>query len=264
MKKIILYIFVLIVFSGFITQDTGLRSVVNNSFTTGEELKYRVHYGFINAGTATMKIDNKIHMINGRPSYKVDVFGKSTGVFDVFTKIRDNWGAYIDTAAILPHRGYRNIEEGKYRKYEVTDFDHKKNKAEMSWLDKNSKKVKEKKSFETPEDVLDIVSGYYFLRTLDYSKYKKGDIITLDAFFDEEIYDFQIKYSGKESLNTAVGKINSIVLTPVIPENKLFDGENSISVWISDDSNKIPLKIKADMFVGAVEIDIMSYKNSRN
>src|SRR5690606_33816164 len=114
-----------IVFSAFITQDTGLRSVVNNSFTTGEELKYRVHYGFINAGTATMKIDNKIHMINGRPTYKVDVFGKSTGVFDVFTKIRDNWGAYIDTAAILPHRGYRNIEEGKYRKYEVTDFDHK-------------------------------------------------------------------------------------------------------------------------------------------
>ncbi len=264
MKNIIQYILIFLCFSAFTTQDSGLRTVVNNSFTTGEELKYRVHYGFINAGVATMKIDDKIHMINGRPTYKVDVYGRSTGVFDVFTKIRDNWGSYIDTSAILPLKAYRNIEEGKYRKYETMDFDQKKKKVEMSWLDKNTKKVKEKKTFETPKEVLDIVSGYYFLRTLDYSNYKKGDIISLKAFFDEELYDFRVKYSGRESLNTAVGKINAIVLTPVIPENKLFDGENSISVWISDDANKIPLKIKANMFVGAVEIDIMSYKNSRN
>src|SRR5690606_32611422 len=127
-----------------------------------------------------------------------------------------------------------------------------------------TRKVKERKTFQTAGELLDIVSGYYFLRTLDYSTYKKGDIIALDAFFDEEIYDFEIQYSGKEKLKTAVGEINSIVLTPVIPENKLFDGENAIRVWISDDANKIPLKIKASMFVGAVEIDIVSYKNARN
>ena len=264
MKNNLIYIAILLLLSAFITQDSAIRSITNNSFTTGEELKYRVHYGFINAGIATMKIDDKIHMINGRPSYKVDVFGRSTGVFDVFTKIRDNWGSYIDTTAILPLKAYRNIEEGKYRKYEIMEFDQKKNSVEMSWLDKNTRKVKERKTFQTPQEVLDIVSGYYFMRTLDYSKYKKGDIISLDAFFDEEVYDFKIQYSGKETLSTAVGKINAIVLTPVIPSNKLFDGENSISVWISDDANKIPLKIKASMFVGAVEIDIMSYKNSRN
>lgn len=264
MKKIVIYILATLFLSAYTTQDRSVRSIVNNSFTTGEVLKYRVHYGFINAGTATMKVDNKIHMIQGRPSYKVDVFGKSSGFFDVFTRIRDNWGAYIDTTAMLPLKGYRNIEEGKYRKYEITEFDQKANEAEMSWLDKNTGKVKEKKSFQTPEEILDIVSGYYFLRTLDYSKYKKGDIISLNAFFDEEVYDFKIQYSGKEKLETEVGEIKAIVLTPVIPQNKLFDGENSIKVWISDDANKIPLKIKASMFVGAVEIDIVSYKNPRN
>lgn len=264
MKKYIFYTLLILFSSAFTSQDNRLRTIENESFTTGEELKYRVHYGFINAGIATMKISDRIHTVNGRPCYKVDVYGKSVGVFDVFTKIRDNWGAYIDTAAILPHKAYRNIEEGKYRKYETTLFDHRNDKVEMQWLDKKTKKVKETKSFKTPNEILDIVSGYYFLRTLDYSQYKKGDIITLNAFFDEEIYDFQIRYSGKDKLNTAVGEINTIVLTPIIPENDLFDGENSIQVWISDDSNKIPLKIKANLFVGAVEIDIMSYKNSKN
>lgn len=264
MKNNIIYTLLFILLSAFTTQDSGLRSIKNNSFTTGEELKYRVHYGFVNAGVATMKISDDLHTVNSRPCYKVDIYGKSVGVFDVFTKIRDNWGSYIDTAAILPQKAYRNIEEGKYRKYETTVFDQRRNNAEMIWLDKKTKKVKDKKTFATPSDVLDIVSGYYYMRTLDYSKYKKGDMVTLNAFFDEEVYNFKVRFSGREKLSTAVGEINTIILTPIIPENKLFNGENSVQVWISDDSNKIPLKIRANMFVGAVEIDIMSYKNSRN
>src|SRR5690606_6434516 len=152
-------------------------------------------------------------------------------------KIRDNWGAYVDTAALLPHQGYRNIEEGRYRKYEIVDFDHTNDQAKMTWLDKETKKPKETKLFDTPNNILDMVSGYYYLRTLNFSRYKPGDVISIDAFFDEEVYDFKIRYTGKTKLKTAVGEINAILLTPVIPENKLFNGENAIQVWVSDDSN---------------------------
>lgn len=264
MKKQLVYILLIFLLSGFIYQDSSYRKIKNNSFTTGEELKYRVHYGFVNAGVATMKISEDIHYIDDRPCYKIDVYGRSVGVFDVFTRIRDNWGAYIDTVAILPHKAYRNIEEGKYRKYEITNFDHKKDQVEMVWLDKKTKKTKDKKTFQTPNDVLDIVSGYYYMRTIDYSKYKPGDIISLNAFFDEEVYDFDVIYSGKEKLNTDLGVINSFILTPIVPENSLFSGENAIKVWVSDDFNRIPLKVKANLIVGAVEIDITSYKNTLN
>src|SRR5690554_1528046 len=215
MKKILSYIFLFILLSSFSIGDNGYRQWQNNSFARGEELKYRVHYGIINAGVATMKVDEGIHYVNGRPCYKVDVYGRTVGVFDFFTKIRDNWGAYIDTAAILPQKGYRNIEEGRYRKYEIVDFDHLRNKAEMSWLDRDTKAVKERKQFETPNEILDLVSGYYFLRTLNFARYKPGDIISLNAFFDEEVYDFKIRYTGKEKLKTAVGEINAILLTPI-------------------------------------------------
>lgn len=264
MKRLLNYICFAFLLTSFSAPNNGYRVVKNNSFTTGEQLEYRVHYGIINAGVATMKIDDRIHTINGRPSYKIDVYGKSVGVFDLFTKIRDNWGAYVDTAALLPHRGYRNIEEGRYRKYEIVDFDQVNGKAKMTWLDRDTKRPKETKQFVTPTEVLDMVSGYYYLRTLNFSQYRPGDIIALEAFFDEEMYDFKIRYIRKEKLKTAVGEINAIVLRPIIPENKLFKGEDAIEVWISDDTNRIPLKIKASMFVGAVEIDIVKYVNARN
>ncbi len=84
-------------------------------------------------------------------------------------------------------------------------------------------------------------------------------MIELDAFFEDEVYDFKIRIVGREEVKTKLGKIRSIVISPIMPENSLFDGENSIRVWISDDINKVPLKIKANMFVGAVEVDIESF-----
>lgn len=249
---------------GFSSGNKSYRYIPNKSFTTGEVLKYRIHYGFINAAKAEMVIADKLHMMSGRPCYKVDVYGQTVGFFDLFGKVNDNWGSYIDTAAIIPHKFYRNIEEGRYRKYESVDFDHYKHNATMVLLDKHTKKPKEVKEFSVPNNVQDIVSGYYFLRTVNYDELKPGDIVSLNAFFDEEIYDFKVRFLRHEKLKTKMGKINSIVLAPIMPENELFDGENSLQVWISDDKNKIPLKIRAELFIGALEIDIESYENTRN
>jgi hypothetical protein len=93
---------------------------------------------------------------------------------------------------------------------------------------------------------------------------KVGDTIKLKAFFEDKLYDFKIKYLGKVKLNTKFGSIQSIKLTPIMPDNDLFDGENSIRVYLSDDKNKVPLKIQADMFVGAVEVDLKSYSGLRH
>ena len=262
MKKYLpfILIFALTAFS----PQAPYREISNSSFDKGEKLEYRVHYGLLNAATATMVVADKVNFRNGRPCYKVDVYGRSVGVFDLITRINDNWGTYIDTAAIIPHRFYRNIEEGRYRKYEIVDFDHQSRQAVTTILDKQTKEPRETMKAVVPDNVQDMVSGYYFLRTLDFSKIEKGTVIQLDAFFDEEQYDFNVRYLGKESLRTKLGKFNTIVLQPIMPDNKLFAGKDAIRVWLSDDSNKIPLKIKAKLVVGAVEIDIKRISGARN
>jgi hypothetical protein len=243
-------------FSGFGSRDS-MRNIDNDSFTSGEKLDYVVHYGLINAAQATIDIDNDIQMINSRPCYKVNVFGKTTGSFDFFLKIRDTWRSYIDTTSIVPQRFHRNIEEGKYRKKENVMFDHYKNLATVE--DK-----KETNTYKVPDNVQDIVSGVYYLRTLNYDKRKVGEAIKIQGFFDEEVFDFTVTYKGRETVETKAGSIKAIKLVPKMPKNKLFDGEDAITVYLSDDKNKIPVLIQAEMFVGAVKIDLYKYKNLKS
>ncbi|MEP2770728.1 MAG: DUF3108 domain-containing protein [Fulvivirga sp.] len=259
-KRIILFFVAAFMLSFSSEKPNDFRYIHNTSFRQGEYIKYKAHYGFINAAEGEMIIHDNIYTINGRPCYKIDVFGKSIGMFDLFLRIRDNWGTYLDTAAIFSHKFYRKIEEGKYRKHEIVDFKQSTHKALVRSWDRHKEIWKPKEEFEVPGNVQDIVSGYYYLRTLDFDTLKPGDILKIDAFFDDEVYNFSIRFVEKEVLKTKLGKINSIVLSPIMPENSLFDGENSIKVWISDDLNKVPLKIKAEMFVGAVEIEITEYR----
>src|SRR5690606_7639840 len=136
-------------FSSFSARDS-MRKLDNESFTSGEKLDYIVHYGLINAAEATIDVDKNIQVINNRPCYKVNVFGKTTGSFDFFLKVRDTWRSYIDTTSIVPQRFHRNIEEGKYRKKENIMFDHYKNVATVE--DK-----KATNTYKVPENVQDIV-----------------------------------------------------------------------------------------------------------
>lgn len=261
-KRYLLASFILLLMS--FNEIIPYREIDNHSFDFGERLEYRVHYGMLNAAEATMEISDQVVYRNDRPCYKADIWGRSVGLFDLITRINDNWGTYIDTAAIIPHGFYRILEEGRYRKFEYVDFDHERQEAITTLLDKKTKKPREKVITSVPRNVQDMVSGYYYLRTLDFSKIKEGEIISIDAFFDVEQYDFKIRYLGKETLRTKIGKFRTIVLQPILPKNGLFTGEDAIRVWMSDDDNKIPLKVKASMFVGAVEIDIKRISGARN
>ena len=87
-------------------------------------------------------------------------------------------------------------------------------------------------------------------------------MISLDAFYDKEVYDFKIKFLGREVVKTPLGKIRALVFTPIMAKNDLFeDGEEKIKIWLSDDANKIPLKISAKMWIGAVELDLTEAAN---
>lgn len=250
-----------IVLFGFATKDR-MRSHPNESFSTGEVLKYKVHYGPITAAEAVIDISPEIHTVNDRACYKATVYGRTNSSFDLFIRVRDTWQSYIDTAAIVPQRSFRNIEEGNYRKRETVHFDHFANKAHVE-KKKKSKKV-EKQTYKITDNVQDIVSGFYYLRTLDFNKMRVGDKVNVQGFFDEEHFNMEVEFKGREVVSTKAGNIRAIKLVPRMPENKMFKGENSITVYLSDDKNKIPVLIQAEMFVGSVKVNLYDYKNLKN
>ncbi|KUG06555.1 DUF3108 domain-containing protein [Solirubrum puertoriconensis] len=239
------------------------RTVRNESFGRGEVVQYKVHYGLINAAEATIEVSDDIHRVNDRPCYRATVTGRTNGSFDMFLKVRDTWRSYIDTASILPQRFYRNIEENSYRKRETIDFDHYRDMAAVESHKKNKNDVK-RGSYKVPDNVQDLVSGFYFLRTVDFSNRRVGEQIKVQGFFDDEVFDMTVTYKGRQNVETKSGVVRAIRLVPRMPKNKLFRGEDAISVYFSDDRNKIPVLFEAEMFVGSVKIDMYKYSGLKH
>ncbi|SHN22174.1 Protein of unknown function [Cyclobacterium lianum] len=235
----------------------------NQAFTTGEELTFNVSYFFINAAEAKMVISDQVHHIDGRPAYKIDVFGRTLSIFKLFY-VKDNWGSYIDTAQIVPFRSYRHIEEGNYRKHEVIDFDHQEQSAVVKLYDRENKNLTKVERFDVPRNVQDIVSGYYLLRTMDLRGLKKGEEISIKGFFDKKNYNLKLTYEGMDEVSTEIGDFNTHIFSPTLPSNKLFRGKKPVKIWITADENRIPVKIKASMMVGSINMDIVSAKGLLN
>ncbi|MEX2514114.1 MAG: DUF3108 domain-containing protein [Cyclobacteriaceae bacterium] len=235
----------------------------NQSFTKGEELTFNVNFLFFNAAEAKMVISDEIHTINDRPAFKIDIYGKTLNIFKMFY-VKNNWGTFVDTANIIPYRSYRHIEEGGYRKHEVIDFDHKNRSAHVKLYDRENERIVKAERFDVPPQVHDIVSGYYLLRTMNLQSLQNGDVVTIPGFFDKKIYNLKLIYEGQENISTDIGNFNTHVFSPEMPRNKLFRGKRPIKVWITDDENRIPVKIKASLVVGSLTMDIISAEGLRN
>ena len=228
----------------------------NASFQAGETIRYKVHYGVINAGEAVVETAGSLEHVANRPCYKATVSGRTTGSFDFFLHVRDQWRAYIDTASILPLRSTRDIEESSYRKKEMVDFDQARNVVNV--LQTHTKEPIHY-TFQVPKNVQELVSGFYYLRTLNYDHMKPGEVIRVGGFFDESAFNLEVTFKGHEIVTTKAGPIHVLKLVPKMPDNHLFRGEEAIKVYLSDDHNKIPVLFQAEMLVGAIKIDMYKY-----
>lgn len=228
------------------------------NFVMGEELQFRLNYGFVTAGKAVIRVDNHLYKINESPCYRMSVHGWSTGMFSLGFKIKDLWLSYIDTTRFVPLKSLRNIEEGNYILHEETFYDYEQKLAHV--YQKHPDREKQIHVVTVPGYVQDIVSGFYELRRINFNKLTIGDTINVKAFFEKENYDFKVRYMGKGTVKTDAGRFKAIKIVPVMPKNALFDGKESIRAWISDDKNKIPLLAEAEMFVGTVKLQLTDYK----
>ena len=56
-------------------------------------------------------------------------------------------------------------------------------------------------------------------------------------------------------------KINTIKIRPYVQSGRIFEESESVTMWVSDDDNLMPLKIKAGLLVGSLNADLYEYKN---
>lgn len=231
----------------------SLRTIDYSSFRKGEVLEYDATYGFFNAAKATLEILPHSKTINGRPTMHVVGQAKSLGTFNWFFKVEDRYETYIDEEAVLPWKFIRHVREGGYKLDRGITFDHFNNKAVVIQKDTGSYKVK--------PNTQDMLSAFYYVRTLDLQKAKIGQSFIINTFFDKEMYPMKIKYLGKEEIETDLGEFNCLKFRPIVEQGRVFKEEEDMTIWISDDENKVPIRLETDLLIGSIKLDLASYKN---
>lgn len=233
-----------------------LRELSNQAFKEGEYLKYRIHYGIINAGVAELTIDGKTKR-NGREVYHMVGKGKTVGMAEWFFKTRDTYETYIDSKSIVPWEFVRDVNEGGYIIKRHLKFDHYNNKVQD--LD-----AKNAKHYQIPDNVQDILSTFYYARCVDTKGMKVGDLVPVEMFLDFEVFKFQLKYLGTETLKSEWGNISCKKFIPLVQEGRVFAEEEGLTLWVTDDENKIPIRLEAELAVGSIKMDLMDYRNNRH
>ncbi len=229
-----------------------------DAYDSGEWFKFRIHYGFINAGFATLEIKEAVR--ENKKVYHAIGNGYTVGMSRLFFKADDTYESYFDKVTNKPYQYVRKIDEGGYTKDQEGFFNQASNKVLVK-----DYKNKIEKTLSVTENVQDIISTFYFLRNHpNIDKLKVGESIVVDMFFDDEVFKFKLKFLGKEDIETKFGTVPTMIFRPIVQSGRVFKEEESLTVWISDDDNKIPVRIKASLAVGSIKADLDGFKGLKN
>jgi hypothetical protein len=247
----ILFIFLLL-FSHTLNAQQALRTIPNEAFGLGEKLEYKVGYQFVKAGDAYFYIQPKSFTYKGRPCYDIRFEVRSLKSLDWLYRVQDIYRTLVDIDGIYPYYFEQKVREGGYKKDAKAQFDHSSKRA-----------IVDDKSYPFPTFSHDIVSAFYYVRTMELSSKKKGEIIQLKNFVDDSTYTLGVRIHGKQTVSVQAGTFECIVVEPMVTKGGLFKSEGKILLWLSDDERKIPVKVSTKVLIGAIEAELTSFSGTR-
>ncbi len=224
-------------------------------YLPGEKVSYQIRYGIIGSGIATLEL--KEGFFEGEKIWHATMTGRTTGITDALYRVRDTYESYIDPQNDLPLFAIRNIQEGRYQKYNEVWFDHTtRTDSALLFSDLSG-------NHTAPGGVLDILSCFYWFRK--YYLAEKGEPIpgqtyTMITWFADELYPITLRYKGKEMVKNKNGKILCYRFHPVTEVGRVFKTEEDMTMWFTADENFLPIKIRFDIFVGAFHVEMTSYE----
>jgi len=232
----------------------NFRAIQNNAFQPGERLQYRIKYGPVTAVNTEIAVTNDT-TIRGHVCHRITYTANTVPFFDNFFKVRDFYQSFIDKKGIYPIRYTKKLEEGNFKSSNELEFFHERGQV---WSRKRNK------LFDIAPYTHDILSAYFYARTLDLHKLKKGDVVSVKNFSDDKAYKLDIKIHRRDIIETELGVFRTIVLEPLVLGAGLFKSEGKIMIWMTDDENKIPLRISIKVVVGALYAEIIQMEGIKN
>jgi len=252
------FLIILFLFCNISAFAQSPRKIHNTAFVRGEKLTFRVAFnstltGSITGGKATLEVKDDNKLFNNRSTYHVVGEGKTTGFIEVFYKVHDRFESYFDQDALIARQFIRRTRENNYKKDDLVVFRQEDLLA-----------VSLTKIVKVPANMQDVISVFYYARTLDISHLEPGGIIHVPFFLDDSVYNSKVIFKGRETVKTKLGKFRCIAFRPMVATGYAFDDPYPITLWLTDDANRIPVLLESEQSVGRARIELISYSGLAN
>ncbi len=241
--------------------------IENSFFQSGEELTYDLYfkYGLINmkaGGVSTLKTQSEKY--NNKAALKMTMTAKSVGMANKVFTLSDTLICYM-TNDLIPLAYIKNAHEGDEHSIENVSYDYSSFPVNIKAKLIRNGKLRFDEAITSESCIYDMMSIVYYARTLDYSSMKKGDKTTTLFLSGKNKVNMDIEYHGTENIEANDGnKYNCIKLVLVINDKAFEDKKEAMKVYITNDNNRIPVRIDSKLKIGSTRVILKSIKGNKH
>ena len=230
-------------------------NIKNNAFSVGEKLTFKVRYGFVRAGTATMEV-MKDKIIRDKPVYHIQTRAESASGFSWIYKVEDVIDSYMDKMGLFSWKFEKRLREGGYMVDLLVDYFPEDSLADIDYTryeDETTIRDKDHYQVKTPPFSRDVLASFYYIRTQDL---EVGKVFTMVNRDNKKVYNLEIHVYPREVAETAAGNFTCFVVEPFLKGEGLFQQKGRLRVWMTDDKFKIPVQMKSEVVVGHITTEL--------
>lgn len=226
----------------------------NKPFTTGEKVDYVLYFkwGILMPKAGQASIDFLKTNENNIPGYSYRLLFRTTGMFESIYKMRDTLASFHDENMTLIRSGKHSNEGGYYSIDRIT-FSYQNEEVSAHSLRYTPTRVRIDTILTAEGCTFDMMSSLLYLRSLDYKKLKNGDRFSFKSMIGRDVVNVGFHYRGQEILERDNAKFKTLHFTMDIYDEVFEESESAAEIWIGDDENRIPIRLRAKLKIGAAE-----------
>jgi hypothetical protein len=249
-----------------LTAQQGDCEIENFSFQYGERIDYTIYYHlagiWVKAGEVYFKVDSS--NIANSAYYHFDSYGQTFSKYDWIYRVRDHYETYTRVKDFRPLRFKREVNEGSTHIREDYLFNHKDQTVKtLRQMEEDGPFVKDTVPYEGCG--FDVLSMIYYARNIDFTGVAIDQRIPIKMFLDNAMHESYIRYLGKDQLKIKdVGAFKVIKFSPLLIEGTIFNAGEDMTVYVTDDENRIPLLIETPILVGSIRARVNQMKGLRH
>ena len=145
-------------------------------------------------------------------------------------------------------------EQGKRVRISEALFDYEKRLVTWTERDPNQNQPPKVTSLDFTVPIQDVLSMIYYLRTRSLEVGKNFEIQVVDS---GRMFLVPVAVIERKRINTALGRVDAVRVEPAIfGPDSMIKSNGKISIWITDDSRRLPVWAQVKINLGTVDIKL--------